>query len=115
MSTRCIESREGAEAESFEHDAEFVRPLIEIADAKRCASAQLALARLFAQGPDVAPMPGPRAASQRQNLAALSVLPRRGKPVSRAINDARVKRPGLSEGPVLGARRSGRSVATCGT
>jgi hypothetical protein len=33
-STRCIEPWEGSQSESFEHNAELVRPLTEIADAK---------------------------------------------------------------------------------
>ena len=43
---------------NFEANARLVRPILEMADAKRCTPAQLALAWLLAQGPDIVPIPG---------------------------------------------------------
>lgn len=43
---------------NLESNAALVRPILELAAAKRCTPAQLALAWLLAQGPDVVPIPG---------------------------------------------------------
>jgi aryl-alcohol dehydrogenase-like predicted oxidoreductase len=46
------------EASNIERNRELLRPLEEIAEAKQCTPAQVALAWLLAQGDDVVPIPG---------------------------------------------------------
>ncbi len=59
---------------NFEKNTALIRPLIEMAKAKGCTPAQLALAWLLAQGPDIVPIPGTKRRSHlRQNLAAIDV------------------------------------------
>ena len=59
---------------SLESNAALIRPLLEMAEAKGCTPAQLALAWLLAQGGDIVPIPGTkRRAHLQQNLAALNV------------------------------------------
>lgn len=61
-------------AGNVESNAALVRPLVEMAEAKGCKPAQLALAWLLAQGPDVVPIPGTkRRGHLRENLAALRI------------------------------------------
>lgn len=59
---------------NFEKNAALIRPLIEMAKSRGCTPAQLALAWLLAQGPDIVPIPGTKRRSHlRQNLAAIDV------------------------------------------
>jgi aryl-alcohol dehydrogenase-like predicted oxidoreductase len=78
---------------NFEANAALVRPIIEMAEAKRCTPAQLALAWLLAQGSDVVPIPGTKRRTHlRDNLAALDVKLSADEAASlaRAIDDTRV-------------------------
>jgi aryl-alcohol dehydrogenase-like predicted oxidoreductase len=51
-----------------------VRPLLEMAAAKGCTPAQLAIAWLLAQGNDMVPIPGTKRRTHlRENLAALDI------------------------------------------
>jgi aryl-alcohol dehydrogenase-like predicted oxidoreductase len=82
------------QGENLAANAALVRPLMELADAKRCTPAQLALAWLLAQGPDMVPIPGTkRRAHLRQNLAALDVKlsADEAAALARAIDDSRVQ------------------------
>jgi len=75
-------------------NAALVRPLIEMADAKRCTPAQLALAWLLAQGGDMVPIPGTKRRTHlRQNLAALDVKlsAEEAAALGRAIDAAKVQ------------------------
>ena len=59
---------------NIESNAKLVRPLLEMAAAKRCTPAQLALAWLLAQGNDMVPIPGTKRRTHlRENLGALDV------------------------------------------
>ena len=61
-------------AEAIEANAALIQPLLEMAEAKGCTPAQLALAWLLAQGGDIVPIPGTKRRTHlRQNLAALQV------------------------------------------
>jgi aryl-alcohol dehydrogenase-like predicted oxidoreductase len=61
-------------AGNVENNAALVRPLLEMAAAKGCTPAQLALAWLLAQGTDMVPIPGTKRRTHlRENLAALEV------------------------------------------
>jgi aryl-alcohol dehydrogenase-like predicted oxidoreductase len=61
-------------AGNVESNAALVRPLFEMAEAKRCTPAQLALAWLLAQGNDMVPIPGTKRRTHlRENIAALDV------------------------------------------
>jgi aryl-alcohol dehydrogenase-like predicted oxidoreductase len=78
---------------NFEANARLVRPILEMADAKRCTPAQLALAWLLAQGPDIVPIPGTKRRTHlAENLAALDVKLSADEAASlaRAIDDTRV-------------------------
>jgi aryl-alcohol dehydrogenase-like predicted oxidoreductase len=78
---------------NFEANAALVRPILEMADAKRCTPAQLALAWLLAQGPDIVPIPGTKRRTHLdENLAALDVKLSAGEAaaLARAIDDTRV-------------------------
>ena len=82
------------QGENLAANAALVRPLMELADAKRCTPAQLALAWLLAQGPDMVPIPGTkRRAHLRQNLAALDVRlsADEAAALARAIDDSHVQ------------------------
>jgi aryl-alcohol dehydrogenase-like predicted oxidoreductase len=60
--------------ENIARNAELLAPLEEIAAAKKCAPAQVALAWLLAQGEDVVPIPGTKRRTYlEQNCAALNV------------------------------------------
>lgn len=60
--------------ENIARNAELLRPLEEIAAARRCTPAQVALAWVLAQGEDVVPIPGTkRRGYLEQNCAALAV------------------------------------------
>jgi aryl-alcohol dehydrogenase-like predicted oxidoreductase len=62
------------QGENLESNARLVRPLIDMAEAKRCTPAQLALAWLLAQGAEMVPIPGTKRRTHlRQNLGALEV------------------------------------------
>jgi aryl-alcohol dehydrogenase-like predicted oxidoreductase len=78
---------------NFEANAELVRPLIDMAQAKRCKPAQLALAWLLAQGPDIVPIPGTKRRTHlAENLAALEVKlsADEAAALARAIDDTHV-------------------------
>lgn len=61
-------------AGNVESNAALVRPLLEMAEAKGCTPAQLALAWLLAQGGDMVPIPGTKRRTHlKENLAALDV------------------------------------------
>jgi aryl-alcohol dehydrogenase-like predicted oxidoreductase len=78
---------------NFEANAALVRPILELADAKRCKPAQLALAWLLAQGADVVPIPGTKRRTHlSENLATLEVKLSADEAASlaRAIDDTRV-------------------------
>jgi aryl-alcohol dehydrogenase-like predicted oxidoreductase len=88
-------------------NAALVRPLMEMADAKRCAPAQLALAWLLAQGADMVPIPGTKRRTHlRQNLAALEVRlsADEAAALARAIDDGGVQGTRYPKGqlPLLG-------------
>jgi aryl-alcohol dehydrogenase-like predicted oxidoreductase len=78
---------------NFEANAALVRPLLEMAEAKRCKPAQLALAWLLAQGSDIAPIPGTKRRTHlRENFGALDVTlsATEAAALSKAIDDSRV-------------------------
>ncbi len=82
------------QAGNVEQNAALVQPLLEMAKDKGCTPAQLALAWLLAQGPDMVPIPGTkRRAHLRQNLAALAVQlsAAEASALARAIDDTRVQ------------------------
>jgi aryl-alcohol dehydrogenase-like predicted oxidoreductase len=61
-------------AGNVESNAALVRPLFEMAEAKRCTPAQLALAWLLAQGNDMVPIPGTKRRTHlRENIGALDI------------------------------------------
>jgi len=60
--------------ENIAHNVSLVRQIEEIAQAKRCTPAQLALAWLLAQGDDIVPIPGTKRKDRLlENLGSLSV------------------------------------------
>jgi len=60
--------------ENLARNVELVRRIERIAQEKRCTPAQLALAWLLAQGPDVVPIPGTKRKERlEENLGALNV------------------------------------------
>lgn len=60
--------------ENIARNAELLRPLEDIAAAKHCTPAQVALAWLLAQGQDIVPIPGTKRRTYlEQNLGALAV------------------------------------------
>jgi len=62
------------QAGNFEHNAALVRRMEEIAGRKGCTLAQLALAWLLAQGPDIVPIPGTKRRERlEENLGALDL------------------------------------------
>jgi hypothetical protein len=78
---------------NFEANAALVRPILEMADAKRCTPAQLALAWLLAQGLDIVPIPGTKRRTHlAENLAALDVKlsADEAAALAQAIDDTRV-------------------------
>jgi aryl-alcohol dehydrogenase-like predicted oxidoreductase len=82
------------QGENLAANAALVRPLMALADAKRCTPAQLALAWLLAQGPDLVPIPGTKRRTHlRQNLAALDLRlsADEAAALARAIDDSRVQ------------------------
>ncbi len=79
---------------AIESNAALLRPLVQMAKAKDCAPAQLALAWLLAQGPDIVPIPGTKRRSHlRQNLAAMEIQlsPAEARSLADAIDDGQVK------------------------
>ena len=95
------------QGENLERNARLVRPLMEMADAKRCSPAQLALAWLLAQGPDMVPIPGTKRRTHlRQNLAALEIKlsADEAATLARAIDDSGVQGTRYPKGqlPLLG-------------
>ncbi len=78
---------------NLQDNASLLRPLLEMAAAKGCSPAQLALAWLLAQGDDVVPIPGTKRRSHlRENLAALDVRlsPEETRRLAGAIDDKHV-------------------------
>jgi aryl-alcohol dehydrogenase-like predicted oxidoreductase len=62
------------QGENFAKNLELVERIEEMAAGKGCTSAQLALAWLLAQGPDVVPIPGTRSRSRlEENAGAVDV------------------------------------------
>ncbi len=62
------------QAGNFEHNIQLVEKLEDIAGRKKCTPAQLALAWLLAQGPDIVPIPGTKRRERlEENLGALEV------------------------------------------
>ena len=95
------------QGENLERNAALVRPLMEMADAKRCSPAQLALAWLLAQGPDLVPISGTKRRTHlQQNLAALDIklAADEAAALARAIDDSRVQGTRYPKGqlPLLG-------------
>jgi len=95
------------QAGNVESNAALVRPLFEMADAKRCTPAQLALAWLLAQGADMVPIPGTkRRAHLRENLKAADMTLAAGEAaaLARAIDDGKVQGTRYPKGqlPLLG-------------
>jgi aryl-alcohol dehydrogenase-like predicted oxidoreductase len=81
------------QAGNVEHNANLVRPLVELAQAKRCAPGEIALAWLLAQGPDILPIPGTKRRTHlRENLHALEVKlsSEEAAALARAIDDRSV-------------------------
>ncbi len=80
--------------DAIESNAALVRPLLQMADAKGCSPAQLALAWLLAQGPDIVPIPGTKRRNHlRQNLASLDVTltPAEARALADGVDDGQVK------------------------
>jgi aryl-alcohol dehydrogenase-like predicted oxidoreductase len=78
---------------NFEANASLVRPLLEMAQAKRCSPSQLALAWLLARGADIVPIPGTkRRAHFGENLGAFDVelSADEAAALARAVDDTRV-------------------------
>jgi len=62
------------QGEAFEKNLELVRRIEDIAGAKGCTPAQLALAWVLAQGDDIVPIPGTRRAERLdENVAAIGI------------------------------------------
>ena len=61
-------------AENFQHNLDLVKRVEEIAREKRCTPAQLALAWVLAQGPEIVPIPGTKRRKYLQeNVGAIGV------------------------------------------
>jgi aryl-alcohol dehydrogenase-like predicted oxidoreductase len=78
---------------AIEANATLIRPLVDMAKAKGCKPAQLALAWLLAQGPDIVPIPGTkRRIHLLDNLAAQEVqlTPEEARQLAGAIDDGAV-------------------------
>ena len=92
---------------NIERNADLLRPLVQLAEAKGCAPAQLALAWLLGQGSDIVPIPGTKRRTHlRQNLAALDVA------LTRAEADALAK--AIDDTQVSGTRYPAPQMATLG-
>ena len=79
---------------NLESNANLIRPILEMANAKGCTPAQLALAWLLAQGPDMVPIPGTKRRTHlRDNFGSLNVTLTAAEAVSlaRAIDDGAVQ------------------------
>jgi aryl-alcohol dehydrogenase-like predicted oxidoreductase len=63
------------QGDNFRHNLELADRIREIAEAKGCTPAQLALAWLLAQGADVVPIPGTRSIARLEENAAAADLP----------------------------------------
>jgi aryl-alcohol dehydrogenase-like predicted oxidoreductase len=82
------------QAGNVEQNAALLKPLLEMAAAKHCSPAQLALAWLLAQGRDIVPIPGTKRRTHlRENLAALDVQisADEAKTLSHAVDDTQVQ------------------------
>jgi aryl-alcohol dehydrogenase-like predicted oxidoreductase len=78
---------------AIEANAALIRPLLDMAAAKNCTPAQLALAWLLAQEPDIVPIPGTKRRTHlRDNLAALDfgLTAEEAKQLAGAIDDGQV-------------------------
>jgi aryl-alcohol dehydrogenase-like predicted oxidoreductase len=92
---------------ALERNAALVRPLVEMAQAKGCSPAQLALVWLLAQGRDIVPIPGTKRRTHlRQNLAAIDIrlTPEEAQQLAEAVDDSQVS----------GTRYPGAQMATLG-
>jgi len=79
---------------AIESNAALVGPLLEMAQAKGCTPAQLALAWLLAQGEDIVPIPGTKRRTHlRENFVALDVdlSPAQARSLADAVDDGQVK------------------------
>jgi aryl-alcohol dehydrogenase-like predicted oxidoreductase len=95
------------QAGNVESNAQLVRPLFELADAKRCTPAQIAVAWLLAQGPDMVPIPGTKRRTHlRDNLKAAEIKLSAGEAAALAqgIDDSKVQGTRYPKGqlPLLG-------------
>ena len=78
---------------AIESNAALLAPLLEMAEAKGCSPAQLALAWLLAQGEDVVPIPGTKRRTHlRQNLAAIDIrlTPEEARRLADSVDDGQV-------------------------
>ena len=92
---------------NLERNAGLLQPLTEMAKAKGCTPAQLALAWLLAQGADIVPIPGTKRRTHlRQNLAAIEIALTPDE--TRRLADA------VDDGEVAGTRYPGPQMATLG-
>lgn len=92
---------------ALEANAALIRPLLEMAKAKGCKPAQLALAWLLAQGPDIVPIPGTKRRTHlTDNLAALDV--------KLSAEEARQLAGAIDDGAVSGTRYPQPQMATLG-
>jgi aryl-alcohol dehydrogenase-like predicted oxidoreductase len=62
------------QGENFGKNLELVERIERLAEAKGCTPAQLALAWVLAQGPDVAPIPGTRSSQRLEENAAAAEI-----------------------------------------
>ena len=79
---------------NFESNTALVQPILEMAKAKGCTSAQLALAWLLAQGADIVPIPGTKRRTHlRDNFKSVDVRisPAEAATLARAIDDSQVQ------------------------
>ena len=92
---------------NLEQNAALIGPLVEMAEAKGCTPAQLALAWLLAQGQDIVPIPGTKRRTHlRQNLAAIDL--------ALTAEDARRLADAVDDGQVQGTRYPQVQMATLG-
>jgi aryl-alcohol dehydrogenase-like predicted oxidoreductase len=95
--------RDGA----IERNAELIQPLVEMAEAKGCTPAQLALAWLLAQDEHIVPIPGTKRRTHlRQNLDALAIELNADEATALAV--------AIDDEEVQGTRYPGPQMATLG-
>ncbi len=92
---------------NLETNARLIAPLVEMAEAKGCTPAQLALAWLLAQGEDIVPIPGTKRRTHlRQNLASLEV--------ALTAEEAKRLADAVDDGAVAGTRYPAVQMASLG-